>query len=247
MVEHEDARRVMPRRMFLARIGAATALSGLLSRPIPAEDVRPFTLAPLPYAYDALEPYLNRATMEFHHDKFCAAFVSNLNRLVEEHAPYLASKKVEDILALGLYTVPEEVRTEVRDNAGGIMNHDLFFQGMAPKAGGPPVGRLGEVIRTTFGGYNQFKEKFSAAALKRAGSGWAWLVRNDVGKLEIVSTINEETPWSNGQLPIVSLDVCEHAFQLQYQNRCEEYITAWFHVVNWNEAEKRHTAGSKRT
>jgi Fe-Mn family superoxide dismutase len=231
--------------MFLAQIGAATVLSGILSRRIPTEDAGPFRLVPLPYSYEALEPYINRATMEFHHDKFCAAFVSNLNRLVTEHAPYLASKRVQDILALGLYTVPEEIRTDVSDNAGGIMNHDLFFRGMAPQAGGPPIGRLSEAIRTTFGGYNQFKEKFSAAALKRAGIGWAWLVKNDVGKLEITSTIHEDTPWSNGEFPIVNLDVCEHAYQLQYPNRVEDYIGAWYRVVNWKEAEKRFASAQE--
>jgi Fe-Mn family superoxide dismutase len=116
---------------------------------------------------------------------------------------------------------------------------------MGAKAGGAPVGRLAEVIRTTFGGYDQFKEKFAAAALKRAGYGWAWLVKNDVGKLEIISTTSQETPGGEGQYPIVSLDVCEHAYQLQYQDRCEDYIMAWYHVVNWNEAEKRFVSAAE--
>jgi len=229
----------MSRRKFLAEVGAASALGGVLNTRLLASDVKPFTLAALPYSYAALEPYINQATMRMHHDTICAAYVNNLNKLVAEHAPYLAHKKVEELLAIELYTVPEEIREGVRENGGAIMNHDVFFRGVAPNAGGAPVGKLAEAIQATFGSYEKWKERFTAVALMRARAGWAFLVRNDVGKLEITSTNNQDSPLANMQFPIVGLDVFEHAYKLQYQTRCADYIAAFYNVVNWTEAERR--------
>lgn len=245
MSDYAENQRGMSRRRFLAGVGAASTLGGVLNTHLLASDAKPFTLASLPYSYAALEPYINQATMQRHHDTICAAYVSNLNKLAADHAPYLTRKKVEDIVARGLYTVPEEIREGVRENAGGIMNHDLFFRGMTPNAGEAPVGKLAEAIQNTFASYDKWKEKFTAVALKRAGSGWAWLVRGDMGKLEITSTQNQDSPWANMQYPIVGLDVCEHAYQLQYQTRCADYIAAWYNVVNWTEAEKRFGSAPK--
>ncbi len=245
MSDYAENQRGMSRREFLAGVGAASALGGVLNTRLLASDAKPFTLASLPYSYAALEPYINQATMQRHHDTICAAYVSNLNKLIAEHAPYLSRKKVEELLAVELYVVPQEIHEGVRENAGGIMNHDIFFRGMAPNARKRPVGRLAEAIEITFASFDLWKEKFTEAALKRAGSGWAWLVRDDVGKLEINSTSNQDSPWSHMQYPIVGLDVCEHAYDLQYQSRCADYIAAWYNVVNWTEAEKRFASAPK--
>ena len=198
----------------------------------------PFTLSPLPYAYDALEPYIDKATMEFHHDKHHAAYVSNLNKALES-APELSAKSLEELLANGLMAVPESIRTAVRNHGGGTINHDLFWNVMAPNAGGAPSGKLAEALKGVFGGYDQFKEKFSAAAMGRFGSGWAWLVKDAAGRLDISSTANQDSPISEGKTPLLALDVWEHAYYLKYQNRRAEYIGAWWNVVNWQEVEKR--------
>jgi len=202
----------------------------------------PFTLPPLPYPTDALEPYIDKMTMEIHHGKHHATYVTNLNKALEP-ASQLAGKSLEELLANNLAIVPENTRTAVRNNGGGVINHNLFWQIMAPKAGGQPTGKLAEAVKSTFGGFDQFKEKFTAAALGRFGSGWAWLVRDQAGKLEITSTANQDTPLSEGKYPVILLDVWEHAYYLKYQNRRAEYITAWYNVVNWNEAEKRFATG----
>ena len=198
----------------------------------------PFTLPPLPYAYDALEPYIDKATMEFHHDKHHAAYVANLNKALES-APELSGKTLEELLANGLAAVPESIRTAVRNHGGGTINHDLFWNIMGPNTGGPPSGNLAEALKSVFGGYDQFKEKFSAAAMGRFGSGWAWLVKDAAGKLDISSTANQDSPISEGKTPLLTLDVWEHAYYLKYQNRRAEYIGAWWNVVNWPEVEKR--------
>jgi superoxide dismutase, Fe-Mn family len=198
----------------------------------------PFTLQPLTYAFDALEPYIDKATMEIHHDKHHAAYVTNLNKALES-APELSGKSLEELLAKGLSAVPESIRTAVRNHGGGTINHNLFWNVMAPNAGGAPSGKLAEAVKSVFGGFDQFKEKFSAAAMGRFGSGWAWLVKDAAGKLDITSTANQDSPVSEGKTPLLTLDVWEHAYYLKYQNRRAEYISAWWNVVNWKEVEKR--------
>jgi Fe-Mn family superoxide dismutase len=200
-----------------------------------------FTVPPLPYAFDALEPYIDKQTMEIHHDKHHAAYVTNLNKALES-APDLQSKTLEELLANNLAIVPEAIKTAVRNNAGGAINHAMFWKIMAPKAGGAPTGKIGEAITSTFGGFDTFKEKFNVAATTRFGSGWAWLIAKG-GKLEILSTANQDSPIMDGAFPVMGLDVWEHAYYLKYQNRRPEYIGAWWSVVNWAEIEARfHTA-----
>jgi Fe-Mn family superoxide dismutase len=197
----------------------------------------PFTLPSLPYALDALEPYVDKMTMEIHHGKHHGTYVTNLNKALES-APNLAGKTIEELLAINLGLVPENIRTVVRNNGGGHINHSMFWQIMAPQAGGQPSGHLAEALKSTFGSFDQFKEKFAAAALGRFGSGWAWLTAQG-GKLDIYSTANQDSPVIEGKYPVLGLDVWEHAYYLKYQNRRAEYITAWWKVVNWAEIEKR--------
>ncbi len=202
----------------------------------------PFSLPPLPYPFDALEPYLDKTTMEIHHGKHHGAYVTNLNKALES-APQLASKTVEELLANNCSAVPDNIRTAVRNNGGGHINHSMFWQIMAPKAGGQPTGKLADALKTAFGGFDQFKEKFAAAATGRFGSGWAWLVKDKSGKLDIYSTANQDSPVMEGKYPVLGLDVWEHAYYLKYQNRRAEYIAAWWSVANWKEIEKRFESG----
>jgi Fe-Mn family superoxide dismutase len=196
-----------------------------------------FTLPSLPYPAEALEPHIDKMTMEIHHGKHHNAYVTNLNKALES-APDLANKSLEELLANNCAAVPENIRTAVRNNGGGHINHSMFWQIMAPDAGGQPGGELGEAIKTTFGGFDQFKEKFNAAATTRFGSGWAWLVAQG-GKLDIYSTANQDSPVMEGKYPVMGLDVWEHAYYLKYQNRRPDYISAWWNAVNWREVEKR--------
>jgi len=198
-----------------------------------------FQLNPLPYAYDALEPFIDAQTMQIHHDKHHAAYVTNLNAALEKH-PELAGKPLESLLA-DLNAVPEDIRTAVRNHGGGTWNHDLFWQVMGPKAGGEPGGNLGQAIASTFGGFANFKAEFEKAAMGRFGSGWAWLVKKGSG-LAVVSTANQDTPLSDGLTPLLALDVWEHAYYLKYQNRRVEYVGAWWNVVNWDEVARRFSA-----
>jgi Fe-Mn family superoxide dismutase len=200
----------------------------------------PFTLPALPYASDALEPSIDKMTMEIHHGKHHGAYVTNLNKALES-APDLANKSVEELLAHNCAIVPEAIRTAVRNNGGGHINHSMFWQIMGPKAGGKPSGKLAEAISGAFGSFDSFKEKFSAAAMGRFGSGWAWLVAHS-GKLDIYSTANQDSPVMEGKYPVMGLDVWEHAYYLKYQNRRAEYVGAWWNVVNWAEIEKRFHA-----
>lgn len=202
----------------------------------------PFTLPALPYAADALEPYIDKQTMEIHHDKHHGAYVNNLNKALES-APQLAGKTLEELLANNCAIVPENIRTAVRNNGGGHANHSMFWQIMAAKAGGTPSGKIAEAIKSAFGGFDAFKEKFNAAAASRFGSGWAWLVKNSSGGLEVISTANQDNPVMEGKFPVMGLDVWEHAYYLKYQNRRPEYVTAWWNVVNWAEIEKRFASG----
>jgi Fe-Mn family superoxide dismutase len=201
----------------------------------------PFTLPALPYAADALEPSIDKMTMEIHHGKHHAAYVTNLNKALES-APALANKSLEELLANNCVVVPESIRTAVRNNAGGHINHSMFWQIMGPHAGGHPSGTLAGAINSAFGSFDTFKEKLSAAAMGRFGSGWAWLVAHG-GKLDIYSTANQDSPVMEGKSPVMGIDVWEHAYYLKYQNRRNEYVGAWWNVVNWPEIEKRfHSA-----
>ncbi len=198
-----------------------------------------FTLPPLPYAYDALEPFIDTLTMQIHHDKHHAAYVNNLNGALEKH-PELAGKSLEALLS-DLNAVPEDIRTVVRNHGGGTWNHNLFWEVMAPNAGGEPKGDLAKAIDAAFGSFAAFKTEFEKAANGRFGSGWAWLAVKS-GGLAVVSTANQDNPLSDGLTPILGLDVWEHAYYLKYQNRRAEYATAWWNVVNWNEVARRFAA-----
>jgi len=198
-----------------------------------------FHLNPLPYAYDALEPFIDTLTMQIHHDKHHAAYVTNLNAAVEKHSE-LAGKSLEALLK-DLNAIPEDIRTAVRNHGGGTWNHDLFWQVMAPKAGGEPKGDLAKSIDSTFGSFTNFKAEFEKAAVGRFGSGWAWLVKKGTG-LVVVSTANQDNPLSDAMLPLLGLDVWEHAYYLKYQNRRAEYAGNWWNVVNWSEVARRFSA-----
>ncbi len=194
------------------------------------------TLPPLPYDYGALEPHVDARTMEIHHTKHHQGYVTNLNAALEK-APDLQNKSLEELLG-GIDSVPEGIRTAVRNNGGGHSNHSMFWQIMGPGTGGEPTGKLAEAMKAAFGGFAQFKEKFAAAATGRFGSGWAWLLAEG-GKLSIESTPNQDNPVMQGKSPILGLDVWEHAYYLKYQNRRADYIGAWWNVVNWDEVAKR--------
>jgi superoxide dismutase, Fe-Mn family len=197
-----------------------------------------FSVPPLPYPADSLEPHIDKLTMEIHHDKHHGAYVANLNKALES-APELANKSVDELLANNLAIVPDAIKTAVRNNGGGHANHSFFWPLLSGKAGGAPKGEIDSVIKSTFGSFDSFKEKFNAAATGRFGSGWAWLVRDGAGKFEIISTANQDSPLMEGKKPIIGLDVWEHAYYLKYQNRRPEYIAAWWNVVNWDEANKQ--------
>ena len=196
-----------------------------------------FTLPPLPYDFAALEPHIDARTMEIHHGKHHQTYVNNLNAAIEK-APELAKKSLDDLMR-NVSSLPEAVRTPIRNNGGGHWNHSMFWQIMAPKAGGEPGGKLGQALKSTFGDFAKFREQFSAAGVGRFGSGWAWLI-NTGGKLSITSTPNQDNPLMEGQKAIMGLDVWEHAYYLKYQNRRPDYIQAWWNVVNWKEIEKRY-------
>ena len=197
-----------------------------------------FTLPPLPYPADSLEPHIDKTTMEIHHDKHHGAYVTNLNKALES-APDLGNKSIEELLANNCAAVPEAVKTAVRNNGGGHANHSLFWNLMSKNGGGAPKGEIQNVITSTFSSFEAFKEKFNAAATGRFGSGWAWLVKGNSGQFEIVSTANQDSPLMEGKKPILGLDVWEHAYYLKYQNRRPEYISAWWNVVNWDEVNKQ--------
>ena len=197
----------------------------------------PFTLPALPYANDALEPHIDAKTMEIHHTKHHQAYVNNLNAAIEK-APELANKSLDDLMR-GINSVPESVRTAVRNNGGGHWNHSMFWQIMGPKKGGEPTGKLADAIKSAFGDFAKFKEQFAAAGAGRFGSGWAWLI-NDGGKLSITSTPNQDNPLMEGKTAILGLDVWEHAYYLKYQNKRPDYIAAWWNVVNWDAVAERY-------
>jgi Fe-Mn family superoxide dismutase len=196
-----------------------------------------FELPKLNYAYDALEPHIDAQTMTIHHTKHHQTYITNLNGAVEK-TPELAGKSVEELVA-NLNSAPESVRTVVRNHGGGTLNHNIFWAVMAPKAGGAPKGDLAKAVDAAFTSFDNFKAEFEKAANGRFGSGWAWLVTKKEGGLAIVSTANQDNPLTDGQFPLMGIDVWEHAYYLKYQNRRAEYVTNWWNVVNWEEAARR--------
>lgn len=202
-----------------------------------------YELPPLPYPKDALEPHIDAQTMEIHHGKHHNAYVTNVNKAIAGK-PDLEKKSVEELIS-NMSAVPEDIRNVVRNNGGGHANHTMFWRTMGPKAGGAPTGKLAEDINATFGSFDAFKEKFEAAGVGRFGSGWAWLIVNKSGKLEIVSTPNQDNPIMDGNKPVLGCDVWEHAYYLKYQNRRPDYLKAWWNVVNWTEVAKYYEAAKK--
>jgi Fe-Mn family superoxide dismutase len=202
-----------------------------------------YELPPLPYSNDALEPHIDAKTMEIHHDKHHAAYVTNVNKAIAGKGD-LEKKSVEELIS-NLNAVPEDIRTAVRNNAGGHANHTMFWRIMTPKGGGSPTGKLAEDINATFGSFDAFKEKFEAAGLGRFGSGWAWLIVNKTGKLEMVSTANQDNPLMEGNKPVLGNDVWEHAYYLKHQNKRADYLKGWWNVVNWAEVAKNYDAAKK--
>ena len=195
-----------------------------------------FELPPLPYGYDALEPYIDAQTMQLHHDKHHNTYVTALNKALEGQ-PQLAARSIEQLLE-NLEEVPEEIRTVVRNNGGGHANHSMFWRLMKPQGGGAPKGELAHMLDSTFGSFDNFKTAFNDAATKRFGSGWAWLFIDKDGKLQITSTANQDSPLMNAVYPLLGIDVWEHAYYLKYQNRRPEYLSAWWNVVNWDEVDR---------
>jgi Fe-Mn family superoxide dismutase len=196
----------------------------------------PYSLPQLPYSYDALEPYIDKMTMEIHHTKHHQAYIDNLNSALEKY-PEFHNLELEEILR-NLNQLPEEIRIAVRNNGGGHYNHSLFWEIMKPNGGGEPKGKLKEEIERNFGSFEEFKKLFSETAIKHFGSGWAWLVITSDKKLKVYSMLNQDNPLMNGDIPIMGLDVWEHAYYLKYQNRRAEYVEAWWHVVNWDKIEE---------
>lgn len=200
-------------------------------------------LPPLPYDYKALEPHIDAETMKFHHDKHHAGYVKNLNAAFAKH-PQLKGKSVEELLG-NLNSVPEDIRGAVRNNGGGHVNHSMFWRIMQPNGGGEPSGAIAFAIKDNFDSFEEMKNQFNKAGAKRFGSGWAWLVLAKSGKLEVMSTANQDSPFSEGKYPIMGNDVWEHAYYLNYQNRRQDYLEAWWNVINWDEVNLRFEAGKK--
>jgi Fe-Mn family superoxide dismutase len=202
----------------------------------------PFALPDLPYDKSALEPHIDARTMEIHHDKHHAAYTSKLNEALEKH-PELHNKSIEEILR-AIDSVPDAIRTAVRNHGGGYANHDLFWSIMTPKGGGTPAGSLGSAIAAKFGSFDAFKTKLTAAAAGQFGSGWGWLVVDGSGALDVYATANQDSPFMTGHTPILGVDVWEHAYYLNYQNRRPDYLAAWWNTVNWPDVQKRYDAAS---
>ena len=197
-----------------------------------------YELPPLPYDYNALEPYIDAQTMQLHHDKHHQAYVTNLNNALQGHEQ-LASMSVDDLMR-NINQVPENIRTAVQNNGGGHSNHSMFWTIMKPNGGGQPTGDLASAIQQTFGSFDAFKTAFNDAGAKRFGSGWVWLVLDTSRKLQVISTANQDSPLMNGLYPVMGNDVWEHAYYLKYQNRRPEYLNAWWNVVNWDEIARRY-------
>jgi len=200
-----------------------------------------YELPPLPYDYSALEPYIDTQTMQIHHDKHHQAYITNVNNALQGH-DQLAAMSVDDLLR-NIKQVPESIRTAVQNNAGGHSNHSMFWNIMTPNGGGEPTGNLASAIQQVFGSFDAFKTAFNDAGTKRFGSGWAWLVLDTNGKLQVISTANQDSPLMNGMYPVMGNDVWEHAYYLKYQNRRPEYLNAWWNVVNWDAIAHRYEQG----
>lgn len=238
----------LTRRDFLFVSGGILAIATLplpacakkLPKDAIAQDPTPYTLPPLPYAYNALEPHIDARTMEFHHDKHHAAYVKNLNAALSEY-PELKTRSLNQLLQ-GINSVPEAIRTTVRNNGGGHANHTLFWESMSPNGGGEPTGAIATALNQTFGNFATFKKQFNEAGNKRFGSGWAWLVLTPDKTLRVTSTANQDSPLMDGNIPILGNDVWEHAYYLNYQNRRSDYLEAWWNVVNWEAVNQRFEA-----
>ena len=204
-----------------------------------------YEVPPLPYDYSALEPYIDTQTMQLHHDKHHGAYVTNLNAALQNNSQ-LAALAIDDLVRR-LNEVPENIRTAVRNNGGGHANHSMFWQIMTPNGGGEPGGELASAIQQAFGSFDAFKTAFNDAGVKRFGSGWTWMVLDQNGKLQVMSTANQDSPLTEGLYPVMGNDVWEHAYYLKYQNRRPEYLNAWWNVVNWNEIARRYTEGRSGT
>ncbi|MGF1542175.1 MAG: superoxide dismutase [Pleurocapsa sp.] len=233
------------RRNFLLVLGATTgaAMMGTFPKSAIAQTLdeaseQPFQLPPLPYPYEALEPYIDAETMKFHHDKHHAAYTKNLNQAVNQY-PQLANQSPEDILR-NIDNVPEAILATIRNNGGGYVNHKMFWEIMSPDGGGEATGAIATAIRETFGSFDTFQEKFNQAGSKQFGSGWAWLVLDNNKQLMVMSTPNQDSPLMDGMYPIMGNDVWEHAYYLKYRNKRDEYLTQWWNVVNWEEVNKRY-------
>ncbi|MBN2505828.1 MAG: superoxide dismutase [Verrucomicrobia bacterium] len=239
----------IPRRDALKKTALAAAAVVVAAPRLPCAGAQPagsagapFVLPPLPYAFDALEPHVDARTMEIHHGRHHAAYVANLNKALASQ-PALAGKSIEDLLR-HLATVPQEIRTAVRNNGGGHLNHMLFWQMMKRGGGGRPRGELAAAMDRAFGAFEAFQAAFTRAALGQFGSGWAWLTFAR-GKLAIEATPNQDSPLSEGRVPLLGVDVWEHAYYLKYQNRRADYVAAWFHVVDWDFVAERHRAAGR--
>ena len=242
----------LPRRPYGDRMAVMKKLSVLLGAVLPLvsalhaadpDPTGPFTLPELPYAYDALEPHVDTETMKIHHNKHHAAYVNNANKALAGH-PDLSKMTVWELVA-HLDEVPEEIRTTLRNNAGGHANHSLFWLMMKPDGGGAPSGELADAINESFGSFEEFKKEFSAASLRVFGSGWAWLTITPDGEMVIETSPNQDSPLMNGGKPLLGLDVWEHAYYLKNQNRRGEYIDAWWNVVNWDYVAGRYAEAKK--
>lgn len=202
------------------------------------ENLGSFELTPLPYEYDALEPYIDRETMQFHYDKHYAGYIKKLNGAIAKY-PELKDKSAEDLLRT-LNSLPEDIRISVQNNGGGYLNHKMFWEIMTPNGGGEPQGKIAAAIDESFGDFDSFKQQFNTAGGARFGSGWVWLVLGKDGKLKVISTANQDSPFLTGDYPIMGNDVWEHAYYLKYQNRRGDYLNAWWNVVNWSEVNRRY-------
>ncbi len=245
------------RRHFLKLLGTttitasiattATTAATILASPsasaqgISSNSSGPFSLPPLPYAYGALEPYIDADTMRFHHDRHHAAYVNNLNAAIGRH-PQLVNQSAIALLT-NLDSIPEDIRSIVQNNGGGHVNHSMFWEIMTPKGGGAPTGNIATAINENFGSFAVLKQQFNDAGLKRFGSGWVWLVLTKAGKLEVTSTANQDSPFMTGDFPILGNDLWEHAYYLKYQNLRGDYLNAWWNVINWAEVNKRLEKG----
>jgi len=230
------------RRQLLQAFGASAATLALAPHVL-AADIAEFKLPKLPYAYDALEPHIDAETMKIHHDRHHQAYVTNLNAALKDHPEFFKKSIVQ--LLKEIDQVPEMIRQAVINNGGGHANHSLFWDVMMPKGGGEPGGALAKSIDAAFGSFDKYKAKMSEAAMKRFGSGWAWLVSDGGGQLLVISSANQDSPYLKGQTPLLGLDVWEHAYYLKYQNKRADYVKAWWNTVNWSYVAERYAKGTK--